>query len=78
MNSEAAKEFEKSCLLWLPDNNPDGQELLNSLRICNSALDDLMMAEISFQDYCDVLATENINMDSYLDTVYDNICLAGF
>ena len=72
------KEYENCLTLWLPDSLETAKELIPSLNRVNKALQDLMDTKITWQDYLDILQTENINMDEYLDISWENIKANGF
>jgi len=75
--SDPKSEFENSLTLWLPDAEEIDPDWLRSLHRCHTALDEMMRGEISFQGYCDVLATEGVDMDIYLETAHQNCLWAG-
>ena len=66
-------EAEKSLLLWLPKENAADSKNLRALYRCHVHLDKLLCGEISLQDYCDVLSSEGVLMDDYINTAILNI-----
>lgn len=70
-------EAENSLLLWLPEGKGVDPDNLKSLYRCHVHLDKLLCGEISLQDYCDVLSSEGVLMDAYIDTAYSNIRRTG-
>lgn len=71
--NEISNQLENSLLLWLPDGLEVNPEYLQAIYCCHQALDKLLLGEISLQDYCDILDSNSVEMDDYIDLAYDNI-----
>lgn len=72
-------EFRKSLYPWIVCVEGDNtREILESHRRIRQGLDDLLAFKISWHEYLDIVASEGVDMDEYLDIGEQNIITAGF
>lgn len=71
------EEFENCLTLWLPTSPDLDSNLVRKLDRCSRALNSLMETKISWQDYLDVLQTEGIQMDDYINIAHENVIRCG-
>lgn len=72
-------EFRKSLYPWIitvPEE--DSTETLKSFTRIRKGLDDLIAMKISWHEYLDIVASEGVDMDEYLDVGEQNVITAGF
>jgi hypothetical protein len=65
-----------SLLLWLPDTVTDISEQLDMLEIinnCNGEIEPLLNGEIELDTYLDLLDSNDIPMDNYLQNAIESI-----
>ena len=70
----------RECLYpWLNlQPEEDTQEALRSFLKVRNALDALLAFKISWHDYLDILESEGVDMEEYLDLAEQNTISAGF
>lgn len=74
----ALQEFENSLNLWIPSSKKVDRSILIRLNNCQQALSNLLDCEISWQDYLDILQSNGVDMDDYLNISHENIISCGF
>ncbi len=73
--------IEKALTLIIPSNttrdmnDQDLKNLLDTYALVDTAKSDFLAGRLSFQDYIDLLETAQVNIDSYLSTVENNLYL---
>lgn len=63
---------------WIEIESVYTPSLLRSFLRCRNALDDLLALKISWQDYLEILASEEVDMDEYANTVFYNFKACDF
>lgn len=68
--------FRQSLYPWV-DISPgdDTNAVLASFLRCHQALDSLLEFRISWDDYLEILASEGVDLDEYLQIAEDNVSL---
>jgi len=65
-----------SLLLWLPDTVTNISEQLDMIEIignCNREIEPLLNGETELDTYLDLLDSNNIPMDNYLENVLESV-----
>ena len=70
-------DIRQATQLWIvhEGETADIKQLTQQLHTCNSARDDLLSGNISFDDYLDVLNQNEVNLEAYEETVEENLGL---
>lgn len=58
-------------------NDSDMMNLINTYAIAEQARDAFLNNEITLDEYCQLLETAQVNIDSYLENVEQNLIIAG-
>ena len=67
-------DLRKSLIIWgNPSPNRDMTDLCSQLDNCRNLMDSFLEGKLPFQDYLDLMEAQNIDMDSYAETVSTNL-----
>ena len=67
-------DLRKSLIIWgNPSPNRDMTVLCSQLDNCRKLMDSFLEGKLPFQDYLDLMEAQNIDMDSYAETVSTNL-----
>ena len=58
-------------------NDSDMMNLINTYAIAEQARDAFLNNEITLDEYCQLLETAQVNIDSYLENVEQNLIIVG-
>jgi hypothetical protein len=69
-------EIREAMSLWLEfDSESDIKAEIERFSICRAALDDFLALKISLENYLEVLADQQVNVDEYRQTADENLGL---
>ena len=67
-------DLRKSLIIWgNPSPDKDMTDLCSQLDNCCKLMDSFLEGNLPFQDYLDLIEAQNIDMDSYAETVSTNL-----
>ena len=67
-------DLRKSLIIWgNPSPDKDMTDLCSQLDNCRKLMDSFLEGNLPFQDYLDLMEAQNIDMDSYAETVSTNL-----
>ena len=67
-------DLRKSLIIWgNPSPDRDMNDLCSQLDNCRKLMDSFLDGKLPFQDYLDLMEDQNIDMDSYAETVSTNL-----
>ena len=67
-------DLRKSLIIWgNPSPDKDMTDLCSQLDNCCKLMDSFLEGNLPFQDYLDLMEAQNIDMDSYAETVSTNL-----
>ena len=67
-------DLRKSLIIWgNPSPDKDMTDLCSQLDNCCKLMDSFLEGNLPFQDYLDLIEAQNIDMDSYGETVSTNL-----
>ena len=67
-------DLRKSLIIWgNPSPDRDMTDLCSQLDNCRKLMDSFLEGNLPFQDYLDLMEAQNIDMDSYEQTVSTNL-----
>ena len=67
-------DLRKSLIIWgNPSPNRDMTDLCSQLDNCRKLMDSFLEGKLPLQDYLDLMEAQNIDMDSYAETVSTNL-----
>ena len=69
-------ELREAFSLWMPaENSPD---LLLDFIFCRDSLDNLLDGKLSLENYLEILASCNVDVNAYCEIVDDNLSILQY